>query len=192
MKTLGTYRYEGPVSNPRVETISESEAIRTARMCVGEGGKNCSIAKASLMMWAIMNRLFLWPAGKRFKEYEDLERAFSQPINPRWAEGGDLAKKWAGTKYATAAVLKRRKWVSTLPWEKIPAHIADAVRLFQAGLLFPPDILTTVPRSRITNWASLKKPRKDFPWGFDFEGEWFFEDPGIYEGIVVVDSGSLE
>lgn len=181
------YYYEGPMSVPNVETIDEGEKIWAGRMCYGEGGRNCSRDKASAMLWAIMNRLFLWPAGRRYKEYEDLMRAFSQPINPRWAEGGDLAAKWAGTKYATAARLKRRAAVSGKAWEKIPETIRTAVLDFQRGVLFPPEILTTIPRARITNWASLKSTPKKFPWGIDIDGDWFFEDEDIYDGFVRVD-----
>lgn len=166
--------------------ISDNDKIWMARMCLGEGGRNCSTAKASAMLWAIMNRWHLWDRAQRYPSYVELMRAFSQPINPRWRAGGDLAERWKGSRFATPARLARRAWVSSRPWDKIPERIREAVSDFADGVLFPPDILTTINRSRITNWASLKSTPKKFPWGVDIDGDWFFEDDRIADGIARV------
>ena len=173
-------------SNYRECQISDDDKIWLARMCLGEGGKKCSRDKASAMLWAVMNRWHLWDRRKRYTDYVALARAFSQPINPRWLPGGDLAKKWAGTRFASPARFARRLWVCHRPWDKIPETIRVAVSDFQAGELFPPDALHRLNRARITNWASLKSTPEKFPWGLDIDGDWFFEDVGIRDGVVLV------
>lgn len=190
MKVQSTYLYSGPGAT-RVTKIDDDTALWIGRMCVGEGGMKCSRDKASAMMWALMQRWMLWDKKYRYLTYKALMLAFSQPINPRWAEGGDKANKFKKTKFATPARLKRRKKISTMPWEKIPKRIRDAVIDFQNGKLFPPDILTTIDRPRITNWASLDSTPTRFPWGVDIDGDWFFEDAGIRDGIVVVDTEEM-
>lgn len=167
--------------------ISDDDKIWMARMCLGEGGRNCSHDKASAMLWAIMYRWHLWDRNMRYNTYVDLMRAFSQPINPRWRAGGDLADRWMGTPFATPARLARRAWISSRSWDKIPAKIREAVLNFQTGELFPPEVLTTIDRARITNWASLKSTPRKFPWGVDIDGDWFFEDNNIRDGIVLIE-----
>lgn len=174
-------------SSRRECTIGDETALWMARMCVGEGGKKCSRGKASAMLWALMHRWHLWDRKGRYPTYQALMRAFSQPINPRWQAGGDLAEKWKGSMFASPARLLRRKRISSLKWEKIAPHIRAAVEDFQKGILFPPDNITTISRARITNWASLKKTPKKFPWGLDIDGDWFFEDDGILDGIVRIE-----
>lgn len=175
------------VSTYRECAIDDDTALWMARMCVGEGGKKCSREKAAGMLWALMHRWHLWDRKQRYSTYLELMRAFSQPINPRWRAGGDLAERWKGSIFASPARLLRRSRISSLKWQKIAPHIRQAVTDFQNGVLFPPGVLTTILRARITNWASLKKTPKKFPWGVDIDGDWFFEDAGIRDGIVRVE-----
>lgn len=184
------YRYDGSRSLKRTCKINDDTALWMARMCVGEGGLKCSVDKAAAMLWALMNRWMLWDKRHVYPSYKSLMRAFSQPINPRWQRGGDLAIKWEDTTFASPAKLKRRERICSYQWSEIPKRIRDAVSDFQSGKLFPPEILTTLDRPRITNWASLKSTPMRFPWGVDIEGDWFFEDAGILDGCVVVDTVS--
>lgn len=173
---------------PRGEcTLDDDTVLWAARMCVGEGGKKCSRGKASAMLWSLMHRWQLWDKKQRYPSYLSLMRAFSQPINPRWQAGGDLAEKWKGTVFASPARLLRRARISSLKWGEIAPHIRKAVEDFRDGLLFPPDVLTTISRARITNWASLSKTPKKYPHGVNIDGDWFFEDNGILDGIVRVE-----
>jgi len=189
---LATYRYwGGNKANQKRQTIIDDEAaLWAARMCVGEGGKRCSTKKAAAMLWAVMNRWMLHRARRYWPTYQYLMRRFSQPINPRWRKGGDLARKYAGTKYCTPARLRRRAKISSLTWDEIPEQIVEAVKAFQAGTLPPPTELHTLDKPRISNWASHKGLSKKYPWGISFERskqpDWFFED-NLIAGTVVVD-----
>ena len=189
-KRLATYRYYGPneSSRERFTSIDDETALWAARMCVGEGGEKCSKDKAAAMLWALANRWFLHPASSRYwPSYLYLMRRFSQPINPRWQEGGDLARKYAGKKAGSPARLKRREHISSLTWEQIPEQIAEVVLAFQSGTLPPPAILLDMDRPRISNWASHNGLDKKYPWGIDFSKEWFFEDVRLIKGSVIVD-----
>jgi hypothetical protein len=188
---IATYKYHGPnkAKDPVQLNGVGADLIWLARMCVGEGGMKCTRKKASAMMWSLMNRYFLHPGRKHWQSFFYLMRAFSQPINPRWAEGGDLARRYAGTKYATPARLKRREYISTLSQHDIPHTIRSAVHDFSRGELFPPDELAGTYMTRISNWASHKFLNEKYPWGVNISGDWFFEDENLVRGCVVVDRG---
>ena len=192
-RQLALYRYHGPNKNNqnRQTAIDDETALWAARMCVGEGGRRCSAVKAAAMLWAVMNRWMLHTARRYWPTYRFLMRRFSQPINPRWQRGGDLARKYAGTKHCTSARLRRRARISSLTWDEIPERIADAVEDFQLGQLPPPAELFELERPRISNWASHKGLSKKYPWGLTFtksaQPDWFFEDRVLIKGRVVID-----
>jgi hypothetical protein len=156
-------------------------------MCVGEGGKKCSEEKASAMLWALLNRWFLHPGRRHWPTFLYLMQRFSQPINPRWQAGGDLARKYAGKPAASPARLRRRARICALGWDGVPLWIMDDVRRFQEGILPPPCQLEALDHPRISNWASYPGIRKKYPWGIDFQGDRFFEDVKLGRGSVVVD-----
>jgi len=108
-------------------------------------------------------------------------RGFSQPINPRWARGGDLALKYAGRPDASEARLKRRETVSSMPLEKIPLKIIRDVGLFCSGELSLP----AIPVSRPSDWASYKGVDAKFPGGFWCYGNWVFSNRGLNKGTVM-------
>lgn len=184
------YRYRGPRANRRELLLDLEHDHETQlwlmRMCYGEGGRKCSAVKASALLWAMVNRWFLHPGRAKWGSFERMLRLFSQPINPRWQRGGDLAIKYAGTEFATEQKLKRRKRVCALTSDDIPDNIYSAVINFSKGLLFPPLPLTRIAKSRISNWASLKSTPKKYPWGVDIAGDWFFEDRELVDGEVFV------
>ncbi len=188
---FATYRYNGPADNDRHTVIDAETALWAARMIVGEGGKRCSKKKAAALLWALMNRWMLHPARRHWPSFLYLMRRFCQPINPRWMEGGDLARKYAGTKHCSPARLRRRARISALTWAEIPATITDVVRAFQAGLLPPPAEVLEIDRPRISNWASHRGLEEKYPWGICFSvsrsRDWFFEDSRLIAGHVVVD-----
>ena len=180
------YIYAGPKKSKRPLIIKYNEVLWLMRMIVGEGGENCSRKKAAALLWAITNRWFLWPGSKLYPTYVSLLRAFSQPINPRWMTGGDLARKYAGRSAASAQRLARRARICATEWDDIPMPIIVAVEDFRNGTLFPPDELTTIDKARISNWASLPSTPLKHPWGIDIDGDWFFEDKNLIPGTVVV------
>jgi peptidoglycan hydrolase-like protein with peptidoglycan-binding domain len=191
--SLAVYRYVGSntANQDRAATIDDETALWCARMCVGEGGQKCSAQKAAAMLWAIMNRWMLHPGRKSWPTYLYLLRRFSQPINPRWQKGGDLAEKYAGTESGSPARLKRRAQICALEWSDVPDTISKTVKAFQRGTLPPPEALRTLEHPRISNWASHKGLSKKYPWGIAFEKskqpDWFFEDAKLIKGSVVVD-----
>jgi hypothetical protein len=184
-----TYRYLGPLESnrDRVCQIDEETALWAARMCVGEGGKKCSEEKASAMLWALMNRWFLHPGRRHWPTFLYLMRRFSQPINPRWQAGGDLARKYAGKPAASPERLARRARICALEWDDIPILVRWAVEDLQNGDSIPPDELFTLDHPRISNWASYPGLRERYPHGIDFDGDWFFKDQNLIRGSVVVD-----
>lgn len=184
------YIYKGPSSQERETIIDDNTALWMCRMCVGEGGYKCSKDKASAMLWAMMNRWNLWPGRKKFGSLLQLIRAFSQPINPRWQAGGDLALKYKDKDAGSPARLKRRAAICSLTlkeMEKKAPQIVEAVKEFQNGTLFPPDILTELTMPRISNWASLPSTPRKNPQGLDIDGDWFFEDKTLIPGFVKVE-----
>jgi hypothetical protein len=208
-----TYLYQGEDSRKRQVSVSMTDdcKIWLARMCYGEGGRKCSREKASAMMWAMINRFILHPStpkwvsmARHYKAIQDgdndfigMIRMFSQPINPRWAAGGDKAIKFSKTKFATVDRLKRRHNITNKKWEDMPDIITESVCDFVAGKLFPPQCLTSMKRYRISDWASLPSTPKRFPHGVDIDGDWFFENRALVKGCVIVrdtnmSSGSTE
>ncbi|MDJ0766420.1 MAG: peptidoglycan-binding domain-containing protein [Myxococcota bacterium] len=192
-RSNAAYRYQGPTASnrDRIAVIDDETALWAGRMCVGEGGLRCGEKKAVAMLWALMNRYFLHPSRKRWPTYLFLMRNFSQPINPRWQKGGDLAKKYANSPHCTPAKLKRRTHISSLTWGQIPLTVANAVRAFQRGVSPPAEEIIALERPRISNWASHKGLSEKYPWGICFDKsqqpDWFFEDKRLISGSVVVD-----
>jgi hypothetical protein len=178
------YEYLGSKSSKPPLRITARKKLWLKRMVVGEGGHRCSRQKASALLWAIVNRWFLWPGARFYPTFISLLRAFSQPINPRWMRGGDLAKKYFGRNAAAKSRLDRRARICSCT--KFRYSVDKAVEDFAAGKLFPPEALTEIERSRISNWASLKSTPKKFPHGIDIGGDWFFEDQNLKPGIVVI------
>jgi hypothetical protein len=144
------------------------------------------------MLWALMNRWMLHPARKKWSTYLFLMQRFSQPINPRWQRGGDMAEKYAGTEHCTEAKLQRREMISNLAWDEIPAQIVNSVNAFRAGTLLPPKGLQGLDKPRISNWASHKDLDQKYPWGIAFEQslqpDWFFEDKNLIRGNVNIET----
>lgn len=179
MKQKITYRYNGPAKSKGPIVIGGKEKLWLKRMVLGEGGWKCSDYKAAALCWAIVNRWFLWPGAKYYPTFISMMRAFSQPINPRWMTGGDLARKYVGRNAASKERLARRD--SICKETKFPFSIVSIVNLFSLGL-----VPYNEPQ-RISNWASLPSTPEKHPWGFDVDGDWFFEDKNIKPGFVSVE-----
>lgn len=163
--------------------ITNDVALWLMRMIVGEGGVKCSTHKTASLCWAIVNRWFLWPGARHYSNFVEMMRAFSQPINPRWMSGGDLAEKYKGKGPASPARLDRRAKICSMD-KRIPSAIRENVVRFSAGVLPYPEL--SIEKKRISNWASLKSAPSKYPWGVDIDGDWFFEDENLRDGEVIV------
>lgn len=182
------------VSPYRELSIREEDKIWLARMCVGEGGFKCSREHASAMMWAMVNRYLLhkW-RDKWADDFIKFLQAFSQPINPRWRKGGDLALKNANKRSGSRAALRRREKICALLPDDIPETVWNAVDDFAIGCLPLPAAVTALDRPRISNWAAaLKSIQKKYPQGIEIQGNWFLEDDELESGNVVIAYGHID
>lgn len=170
------FYYNGPCKSKKPLLINDKIKLWLKRMVVGEGGKNCSEKKAAMLCWAIVHRWFLWKGARFYPTFLLMMRAFSQPINPRWMTGGDLAKKYIGRKAASKYRLERRARICAMT--KFPRKINRVVEMFADGLI------EFKEPQRVSNWASLESTPKKFPWGFYVDGDWFFEDKNLKQGVV--------
>ena len=190
MKTMKTiYTYKGLSKQDRSTEIDDETALWLMRMCVGEGGGSCTAIKASTMLWALLNRWMLHPWRRNWPTFQGMVRAFSQPINPRWQKGGNLAKKNKNKPSATPARLRRRAWICELKKSQINSDVLIAAENLQSGVLEPEYFFEKIDHKRISNWASYNGVRKKYPHGVNVDGDWFFEDlsPKLIKGHVVVD-----
>jgi hypothetical protein len=183
------YAYYGPKKSKGPLEITDNIEIWLMRMIVGEGGRRCKDEKIRALLCAITNRWFLWPGARFYPTFVSMLRAFSQPINPRWMTGGDLARKYARRDAASKQRLARRARICSMTAFDMPKHIWDAVESFANGKLSRPKCLNELDKPRISNWASLPSTPGRYPWGVDIEGDWFFEDENLKDGNVNVQSG---
>lgn len=178
-------------SGDKEYVIQPEDRIWLARMIYGEAGASPSIEEMRAVLWALMNRFMLIPAQREKSSLVDMIRAFSQPINPCWDGEGEgdfcvLGGKYYGTKYCSASKLERRRRVTSMPWEQIPAKIRGAVLAFEKGDLSYPQ---KAGSQRITNWASYEGVEDKFPWGVNIGGNWFFEDKAAMNYTVAALTG---
>lgn len=176
-----------------------SSALWLARMCVGEGdkgGNRVDPNKVRWLCWAIVNRWFLWPGSRHYSTFVKMMRRFSQPINPRWMFGGDLAKKYAGRPPASPKRLERRARICALQWTDIHPETVRDVLYFVRGGRGTPDSVdlygTEKEGMRPSNWASLASTPIKHPDGFDVGGDWFFEDSNLAKGEVIWMSSNMK
>lgn len=110
--------------------VTDEDALWLGRAMEGEAGSNALEAHACA---SVLLRRWAQRGGASFTEHI---RAFSQPVNPRWAAGGDLALRNPSS--ATAAQLERRARVTALGWLQLSASARDAVAAVLGGRLLLP------------------------------------------------------
>jgi len=164
------------------------DQIWLCRMIVGERSQRWKFSEdeAAALLWAITNRYLLHRGRRHWPTFVYMLRRFSQPINPRWMKGGDLARKYAGRDEASPARLKRRAQISALPWHRISKKIRNAVVRFCTGRILPPKAILNLPRNRVTNWASYPSVDEKHPGGVWIKGNYFFEDRGVLKPDAVL------
>lgn len=192
------YAYSGPDEKykDRELSINKEEALWLARAVVGEAGKRCTKDAAAAVMWALVNRYLLHPAVPKWYKlavkygaiveggstFIATVRMFSQPVNPRWARGGDKAKKFP--RFATEQRFKRREETTTMQWADMPTQVKRYVTDFVNGELERPSQIEKLKKQNISDWASLKSTPTRFPWGCFVGKNWFFENRALAKGTV--------
>lgn len=153
--------------------LQGKDALWLARMCVGEGGPRCNHEHAQTMVCTMINRYLLHKWRDRWADdFTDFIRAFSQPINPRWLAGGDLAEKNKGKSSASPRRLARRAKICALTLKDIPNNVVSAVNETYLGICG-----YNIP---YTNWAaSTSSIRNKYPEGKEIQGNWFIIDKEI-------------
>jgi hypothetical protein len=141
------------------------------------------------MIISMINRYMLHKWRQKWSDdFVTFCRAFSQPINPRWARGGDLALAHATKPSGSNRALRRREKICKLRLEDVNENIRKAIEDFLNGTLALPPALSNIEKKRVSNWASasLKSVLRKYPWGADVDGNWFLEDKELEDGEVIV------
>lgn len=111
-----------------VAELTEDDALWTARACVGEGGEGVTEPELSALVSTLLRRFAVLSDAQlrssgalRWGSFGAFVRAFSQPVNPRWADRG------------TAEQQARRARIASLTWAEIPRQVAETVHAYLSG-----------------------------------------------------------
>lgn len=175
-------------------TLTAADKLWAARMVEGEG----PLEDAPAVLWT-MTQLFA-PAGQRakyggmrYRTFADLIRAYSQPINPRWAPSGDMCSP-GGRGYATNACsvsrLERRAELARAPYSSLdPAKRAVVERWFKGNLPNPvPGAIEfaapNVSRSFLAShpgWSKMRTPGL---------ANWYLVPPRVGPRVAIAAGGA--
>ena len=187
MLTAAIYEYVGPESNPPQEqlVLTREDLLWLGRAYVGEHG-DYNLVHFPVFVWCMLNRFFLHPGAKHWKSFTFMLRRFSQPINPRWMRGGDLAEKHAGSRMCTKGRLDRREKISAMSWGRLPVALRRLLVDLLRGIIAP-SFEGMSAKNRYSNFAATTKRLKHrYPYGYNIGGNWYFEGRSLRKGVVVV------
>ena len=126
----------GKVSfNGQERTLTEEDKLWAARMVVGETGGDDPQSNAAVL-WSVLTRWLTKPSLQGMS-WAQVMRAFSQPINPQWAD----ASAPGCTRQPSACTetnLARRRQITSMPWSSIPQSVRDQVEAFARGRVANP------------------------------------------------------
>ena len=107
--------------------LTWDDLLWSARMVYGESGVSAAELQASAVLWCMTSRM----AVGRWPTFTALIQAYSQPINPRWARGGEFCgvggRYHGNDRYCSETRLQRRESISNKTWDEIPEHIQNIV-----------------------------------------------------------------
>ncbi len=86
--------------------------------------------------YTMLQRFLRW-TGKRWESFYDLIRAFSQPVNPIWADP-ESAKCRQYPEACEESRIERRRITQAWKWDEIPQGARDVAVAFAAGHLANP------------------------------------------------------
>lgn len=111
--------------------ITSDDVLWTARMLTREGGNHAAT------LWTMTQRAVqvdIAKPGSRYPSFTSYVRAYSQPINPKWAEGGQFCPT-PDDNWCSPARLAVRASVSSRPWSEISPEIRALVTQWAEGKL---------------------------------------------------------
>lgn len=113
----GTRRYQ----------LTWDDLLWAARMVMGEAGSGAGGVHGAAVLWCMASR---FAVARGFQSYTSLIKAYSQPINPKWAADGDFCRVGGrnhGTSDCSSDRLERRARHQTITWEEIPETVQSLV-----------------------------------------------------------------
>jgi hypothetical protein len=176
--------YVGP---HKVYALDETDKLWLGRALYGEGWGTAE--ERAAICWALMYRFMLRPGDKSTTSFTSLIRGFSQPVNPKWYEGGEICRNPSPKQASgcTAAKYERRRKIAAMSWEELPHEIRSDVEAFANGQLFPPEVISTSSSfPHISDWASYKGVEQACPNGLWIGKNWFCQNPNLYPFEVLV------
>lgn len=114
------------VAGNRRYQINWEDLLWAARMLCGEAGNNAATNEGAAILWCMASLLM----SRNGTSYTRLIQAYSQPINPKWAEDGIFCRvggNFHGKPECSPERLERRRRYREMTWEQVPASVQDLV-----------------------------------------------------------------
>jgi hypothetical protein len=175
--------YIGPY---KTYALTDDDKLWLGRAIFGEGWATAE--ERAAISWALMYRFMLRPADKNTKSFTSLIRGFSQPVNPKWQDDGEICSdpKPYQESGCTPAKDARRDKILAMSWDDLPKAIREDVTKFAEGQLFPPDSIISSVHPHISDWASYKNVEKACPNGQWIGKNWFCQNADLFPYEVLV------
>jgi predicted RNA-binding protein len=114
-------------------TLTEEDVLWSLKMIYGESGKN--LLDAACVLWCMTNRLYVLRDAYKNKNFSNLIRAYSQPINPAWYRDGRLAKVYKDSSAASEDKFIRREQIRNMKIEDFSNEQRKLIELWSEGKL---------------------------------------------------------
>lgn len=157
--------------------LTQEDVLWAARMAAFEGGEPADV------LWTVTQRLAMFHARKKPLSFAALAQDFSQPINPRWAEGGEFCGsggKYAGTDYCTQLKLRRRERARSISLLEIATEFPEVAKTVDAwahaALPNPVEGATNFSAPSVAQSFISRTPGAAVLYK---RGNWFIRDAGV-------------
>lgn len=157
--------------------ITGEDKLWLGRLVVGEAGRGASYEDGAAVLWSIAQRRATLPGMQR-RSFVDVIRGFSQPLSPLW-DDPNADRCLQHPEHCTPARIERRRRVSSLGWNELPAQVRQLVEDFVRGRVRNP-----IPG--YNNFATVElasRRRSELPL-VAVGGNGFIRDPGSLPGEV--------
>jgi hypothetical protein len=160
-------------------SFTEDDKLWMGRMLVGETGGESRSAMAAVA-WSVITR---WVTKPVFQDMSltQVMRAFSQPINPKWADMGAAGCQRSPGMCSEQALARRRR-ITNMSWSEMPSATTSFVEAFARGHIADPtpgynNFAAAGSISSSTLSSSELPP-------ITIGGNTFIRDPGSLQGKV--------